>query len=98
MSNLSCSLETSTSGGSINVQIAKLGDYVRISNSGGNIDLTLPQSKGLDLDLSARKISAGTLNNFNGKTDDDEVYGKVNGGGIPVEVKAGSGRINLSWE
>lgn len=98
MSNLSCSLETSTSGGSMNIQIAKLGDYVRISNSGGDIALRLPQSKGLNLDLSARKISTGTLNNFNGKTHDDEVYGKINGGGVPVEVKAGSGKINLSWE
>ncbi|MGN6618156.1 MAG: DUF4097 family beta strand repeat-containing protein [Ilyomonas sp.] len=98
MKNLSCSLETSTSGGNIDVQIEKLGDYVRISNSGGDIDLHLPQNKGLDLDLNARKISTGTLNNFNGKTDDDQVYGKVNGGGIPVEVKAGSGRINIMWD
>jgi hypothetical protein len=95
LSDLSCSLETSTSGGNIDVSIKQLGKYVKISNSAGNIDLELPKGKGIDLDLSADKIKTDHLDNFNGKMDDDEVNGKLNGGGILVRVNAGSGRIYL---
>ena len=94
--DLSCSLETSTSGGDIDVAIKQLGKYVKVSNSAGSIDLELPKGKGMDLDLSADKIKTDHLDNFNGKIDDDEVNGKLNGGGVSVKVTAGSGRINLS--
>ncbi|MGI8952361.1 MAG: DUF4097 family beta strand repeat-containing protein [Chitinophagaceae bacterium] len=97
LTNLSCSLETSTSGGSIDVAITTLGKYVKINNGGGDIDLQLPQGKGMDLQLSARKIKTGTMNNFSGTTEDDNVRGKLNGGGVPVTVDASSGRINLTW-
>jgi len=95
LSDLSCSLETSTSGGNIDVSIKELGKYIKISNSAGNIDVTLP-NKGLDLDLSASKIKTGQLNNFSGKVDDEEINGKLNGGGVPVRIDAGSGKISLS--
>ncbi len=94
--DLACSLETSTSGGNIAVSMKALGKYIKISNSAGNIDLTLPKDKGLDLDLSASKIKTDQLSNFNGKMDDDNVNGKLNGGGVPVRVDAGSGKISLS--
>jgi Toastrack DUF4097 len=96
LSDLSCSLETSTSGGNIDVSIKQLGKYVKISNSAGDIDLELPKGKGMDLDLSADKIKTGHLENFNGKMDDDEVNGKLNGGGVLVRVNAGSGRISIA--
>ena len=92
--DLACSLETSTSGGSIDVAMKEIGKYIKISNSGGNVDLTLPKNKGLDLDLSG-KISNTRFENFSGKIDENMVSGKLNGGGIPVKVDAGSGRINL---
>jgi len=98
LKHLSCSLETSTSGGNIDVSIKELGKYITISNSGGNIDLQMPGNKGVDLKLAADKIKTGTLKNFNGKSDDDEITGTLNGGGIPVSVRAGSGRINLSFD
>src|SRR6476661_5802931 len=60
-SDLSCSLETSTSGGNIDVSIKQIGKYIKISNSAGNIDITLPKNKGLDLDLSASKIKTDQL-------------------------------------
>ncbi|MFC0771790.1 DUF4097 family beta strand repeat-containing protein [Terrimonas alba] len=92
---LFCSLETSTSGGNIDVAMNEPGKYVRISNSGGNIDLELPKSKGLELELSADKVKTDKLENFNGKIEDDKVEGKLNGGGSLVKVNAGSGRIYL---
>jgi hypothetical protein len=95
LTDLSGSLETSTSGGSIAVELKSLGKYVTISNSGGNVNLTLPENKGLDLKLYANKIKTDGLKNFSGKADDDEISGTVNGGGIPITVKASSGHLNL---
>ncbi len=97
LSDLSCSLETLTGGGHTEVSIKKLGDYVRITSGGGDIDLQLPINKGVDLKLLGR-IKTSNLNNFSGDKDDDELAGKVSGGGIPVTVTAASGRINLSFE
>lgn len=95
-SDLACSLETGTSGGNVDVAFTVLGKYVKISNSAGSIDVELPKGKGLDLDLSAMKIKTNHLENFNGKIDDEQINGKLNGGGIPVSIKAGSGRIYLA--
>lgn len=95
LDGLSCSLETSTSGGNIDVAIVSLGKYVKISNSAGNVTLELPKNKGLDLDLSANKIKTDNLESFSGKLNEEQVVGKLNGGGVAVTVNAGSGRINL---
>lgn len=95
MEELSCSLEASTSGGNISVSFKEIGSFVRLDNSGGNITLELPANKGLDLKLSGDKVSTGTLNNFSGKVEEDEVTGKLNGGGTPVTVRASSGRVNF---
>ncbi|MEO6455928.1 MAG: hypothetical protein ABIN97_17740 [Ginsengibacter sp.] len=98
LADLTCSLETSTSGGNIEVSVKALGKYITINNSGGNIDLQMPGNKGVDLKLSADKIRTGTMHNFSGKSDDDEIEGTLNGGGIPVTVLASSGRINISFK
>ncbi len=98
LTDLSCSLETSTAGGHIDIAIRELGKYVRISNSGGSVDLTLPSGKGLDLKLRANSIKSGKLTGFDGTLEEDEVEGKLNGGGVPVTVRAGSGRINLQLQ
>jgi len=94
--DLSCSLETATSGGNIDVSIKEFGQYVKISNSGGNVDLSIPKNKGADLKLSAEKIKTTGLENFSGTKDDDQVKGKLNGGGVPVTVSTGSGNIYLT--
>ena len=62
-----------------------------------NIGLQMPGNKGVDLRHEANTIKTGALNNFSGKSDDDEINGTLNGGGIQVTVNAGSGRINLSF-
>jgi len=98
MRDLYCSIEASTSGGQINVSVKELGKYVRLENSGGNIELELPANKGLDLKLSGDKIKTDLLGNFKGKIEEDEINGTVNGGGTPVTVSASSGRISLKWK
>ncbi len=95
MFNLSCTLETSTSGGNINVSLKKLGKYVKITNSGGHIDLEVPQGQGIDVRLSADKVNATALAGFKGDVKKDRIEGSINGGGIPVTVRGGS-RINFS--
>jgi hypothetical protein len=94
LQKLSCSLETSTSGGNIDVQITELGKFVKISNSGGSIDVELP-NKGLDLKVRGSKIKTTNFTNFSGSIEDDEIDGKINGGGIPITIRASSGRVNL---
>lgn len=96
LEDLSCSLEASTSGGHIDVAIKEFGKYVTITNSGGNINLQMPNNKGINLKLRGDKINTTTLTNFSGSVEDDEIDGKMNGGGIPVTVRAGSGRIKLA--
>ena len=95
MAALSCSLETSTSGGNITVSMKALGKYVKISNSGGHVDLEVPQGKGIDLKLYAEKVSTSGISGFTGKTEKDKVDGTLNGGGIPVTVHGGS-RISFT--
>jgi hypothetical protein len=95
LTDLTCSLETSTSGGDITVSMKRLGKYVRIDNSSGNVDLEIPKGDGANLDLAADKIKTDHLENFNGKIEEDRIEGKLNGGGASVIVKAGSGKIYL---
>lgn len=96
LGELAGSVDASTSGGNIAVDIVKLGKFVKLSNSGGNVSLSVPKDKGLDLDLHADRINVDRLNNFSGSKDDDKINGTLNGGGVPVNVRAGSGRISLS--
>lgn len=94
--NLTCSLDASTSGASIDADFASLGKYVKINNGGGNINLTLPAGKGVDLTLDANKIKVNQLDNFRGSQEDGHMKGTLNGGGIPVTLDAGGGRISLT--
>lgn len=96
LTDLSCSVYASTSGGNMTVSIRELGSFVKLANSGGNINLDLPGNKGMDLRITADKVKVSTLNNFSGSVEDDSIDGKLNGGGIPVTVKGGSGKVTLS--
>lgn len=96
LSDLSCSLETSTNGGNIQIAILNPGKYIKISNTAGNIDLQLPKNKGMDLSLYANKIKTDNLESFNGKISDEEVVGKLNGGGVSVNVNANSGKLYVA--
>lgn len=95
LDNLSCSVDASTSGGNISVNIITLGKFVKISNSGGNVDLKIPQNKGLDLNISGDKVSVTAMSNFKGDIKKDKIEGSLNGGGIPVNVHGGS-HVSLS--
>jgi len=95
LSHISGSVEAGTSGGNVDVEIDQLGKYVKLSNSGGRVDLTINSSAGMDLDVSGEKITTSTLNNFNGNTSEGRLKGTIKGGGVPVTVHGG-GRVNLT--
>ena len=97
LEDLSASLDASTSGGNIEVGINEPGKYIKLRNSGGKIDLRIPKNTGFNLRINADKIKTEALSNFSGTMKEDEIDGSVNGGGIPVTVNAGGGRINLSF-
>lgn len=94
LTELACSLNAWTSGGSIHVQMSEAGKYVKLSVSGGHIDLQLPSKQGYDLNLHGDRVTADLNASFNGTKEKDRIDGKLNGGGIPVDVDGG--RINLT--
>ncbi len=95
---LYCSLDASTSGGNIDAEIAEVGKYVKLNNSGGHINLTLPKDKGYNLKLYGNKMDRNfSLSNFSGTVKEDKIEGTINGGGIPVTADASGGKVNLSF-
>ncbi|KYP15349.1 DUF4097 family beta strand repeat-containing protein [Flavihumibacter sp. CACIAM 22H1] len=98
LNKLSCDLETATSGGSIQVAFLKIGNYVKVRNSGGSITLQLPKDKGMDLDVAANNLQTKELVNFSGKSNSGGLDGKMNGGGVPVKVRSSGGQVSLLFE
>lgn len=96
MDRISGSLMAGTSGGNVKVYMEKVDQYVKLSNSGGGIDLDLPDGKGYTLDLRGDKINTSTLRNFSGSTSEGKMNGTMNGGGSQISA-SNSGRINLSF-
>ncbi len=97
LKDFSGSVDASTSGGNIDMEIKKPGKYITASNSGGNIKLRMPGDLGLDLKLRAEHIQINTLKNFTGDQDEHKITGKINGGGVPVDIST-SGTISLALE
>ena len=96
INGLSGNLATGTSGGNVQVAITNPGKNIKIRNSGGDISLILPADKGYDLELNARKIKTGSLKNFNGKMDEGEISGQLNGGGSKIDVDGHNGNLSLT--
>ena len=98
LQRISGSLDAGTSGGKVVAELIALGDYLKLSTSAGGIDLSLPGGGGMDLDIRANKINVGKLSDFNGTMEEDHIEGQLAGGGIPIELRASSGTINLDWK
>jgi DUF4097 and DUF4098 domain-containing protein YvlB len=96
MTSMSGSLEASTSGGNIDIEFLETGKYVKLRNSGGSVHLQIPKGKGLDLDIRGDRIKTEGLSNFSGSMEKQSINGKVNGGGIPIDIDAGSGGVTLA--
>ncbi|MGA0560367.1 DUF4097 family beta strand repeat-containing protein [Larkinella sp. VNQ87] len=95
LSDISGSLEASTSGGGMDVEITKLGEYVRLSGGPGSVHVRMPLDQGIDLDLSGNRVDI-PLSKFDGTVEKDRVRGRLNGGGVPVRISAGSGTVYVN--
>jgi hypothetical protein len=96
LSNLYCSVDAETSGGGIEALIKETTKTVKLKNSGGNINLQLPANKGYDLNLTANKINM-EMKNFSGSVEEKSIEGKLNGGGILIDVHSSGGKINVTF-
>ncbi|GAB3758194.1 DUF4097 family beta strand repeat-containing protein [Spirosoma pomorum] len=97
LANIAGSLDASTSAGSVEVSLTKLGEYVRLNTSAGSIRVNMPLNKGMDLNLSGNRVNLpDNLSRFEGNVEKDRVRGKLNGGGIAVNMTANSGSVSIN--
>lgn len=90
------SVEARTSGGSISAHLNSISDSINLRTSGGNINIGVPENTGLNLNLRGNFVSTD-MNNFSGAIDQNEVEGKLNGGGPIVSARTSGGRVSLSF-
>lgn len=97
LADVSGSLDASTSAGSVEVSLTKLGSHVRLSTTAGSVRVRMPLDKGMDLNLSGNRVNLPErLARFEGDIEKDRVRGKLNGGGIPVNISASSGSVSVN--
>jgi DUF4097 and DUF4098 domain-containing protein YvlB len=92
---ISGSFKASTSDGNIRGTIVDLRKELTLRTSDGDIDVTLPDKLGMDLDIKAESIDV-PFKNFTGKFDKTFVRGESNGGGIPVVLTTSGGNVRLA--
>jgi DUF4097 and DUF4098 domain-containing protein YvlB len=92
------SIDASTSGGSIQAELLRQpsGDS-RLSTSGGGVVVTMANSIAVDLD--ARASGGGVTSDvpvtIMGRQDDDQLNGKINGGGPKLVLRTSGGGIRV---
>ena len=97
LKGMSCSLEASTSAGNLVAQMNKVGKYLRLTASSGNIEIELPQKQGYDLDVRGESVNPSKISGFSGEWNKNHINGSVNGGGIPVTAHASGGDVNVRF-
>ncbi len=95
LAGLAGSVKAHTSGGSMEVEITQVGKFVDLSTSAGSLRVNMPMDKGMDLNLKGNKVTV-SLKNFDGQVEKDRVQGKMNGGGIPVNLHASGGSVSIN--
>jgi hypothetical protein len=90
------SLEATAGSGRITAEGDPTGSWTVHSGSGG-IHLKMASAAGFDLDAhtSSGSISVSQPVTVQGTMGKRELRGKVNGGGVPIEVETGSGDIEI---
>lgn len=91
-------LELRTGSGDIRAN-GKPTDQWRVETGSGEVHVHLPANLGFDLDAhtSSGEISTGNLQvTVSGTVGHGNLRGKVNGGGVLVEIRAGSGDIEIN--
>ena len=86
-----------TSGGSIHAKLLTAGAGVSLRTSGGSITLEVPATIAADVDA---RTSGGSVRcdlpvTVRGKMDENELSGKINGGGNTIHLKTSGGNITI---
>ena len=91
-------VEAKSSGGPVRVTTSALRKALHLQSSGGGVEAIISNGAklGLDLDLSAGKVNID-LYNFSGKSQKNRINGAMNGGGIPVYMRASGGNVNVEF-
>ena len=87
--NLMCTLDGSTSGGNIDVTISKTGKYIKLHNSGGDTNLEVPNGMGFNIKMHGNKVNMNPLSIFKGESDEHNMNGTINGGGVLISMNGG---------
>ena len=85
-----------TSDGNIRGTFDQLKKELTARTGDGNIDITIPDKAGLDLDIKGESLHV-PLSSFSGRSDEDVIRGKANGGGIPVNLSTSDGSVTLAY-
>lgn len=96
LSDINGSIKAATSGGNIMTDLNTIDQFVDLKTSGGNVDLSIPDNIGVDLQLKGTFVH-GKFNNFSGEMESNEVEGKLNGGGPKVSAQTSGGRVTLTF-
>lgn len=92
------SVDASTSGGSIKAQISGpiTGDS-KLSTSGGSVTVLVAPSVAVDLDARASGggVSSDVPVTVQGRVEEDEIRGKINGGGPKLTLRTSGGGIRV---
>ena len=80
------------------MNISNLSKELHLQSSGGGVDATIHKGDelGLDLDLGSGRVNID-LHNFSGRSEKDRVKGSMNGGGIPVYMRASGGNVTVRY-
>ena len=97
LAEISGTVDASTSGGGISADLTSIGKFVNLKTSGGNVNISVPEKLGLDLNLRGSYVST-RLENFSGEVDRDEVRGQLNGGGPKISARTSGGTVSLSFK
>jgi DUF4097 and DUF4098 domain-containing protein YvlB len=90
------SVKAATSGGSITAVLKSIDQFVELKTSGGDVDITIPENISANLKLKGTFVQ-GSFNNFSGEMEDNEVEGKINGGGPKISARTSGGTVTLFY-
>lgn len=89
------SLSISTSSGDVEAELSKPGT-IEISTGSGGVELTAPSSLAADVEISAGSIRIDRAFQFAGEIERRSAEGTIGGGGQPMRIQTGSGRVTIS--
>lgn len=96
LENISAKLNARTSGGSIRGSFTTFYDDAILQTSGGSIQIDLPRTENLDLELRGSRVDT-KLTNFSGEVERNYIRGKIGDGGPLISARTSGGTVTLRY-